>query len=41
MGGVIAAAGVAIAIWARTHIGRDWSATDALKAEHKLIRSGP
>jgi protein-S-isoprenylcysteine O-methyltransferase Ste14 len=34
-------AGMAIAIWARYHIGRYWSATVALRAGHELIRSGP
>jgi protein-S-isoprenylcysteine O-methyltransferase Ste14 len=33
--------GVAFAIWARVHIGKFWSASVALKSEHKLIRSGP
>jgi len=34
-------AGLAVAIWARYHIGRYWSAAVALREEHKLIRSGP
>lgn len=34
-------AGILLAIWARVHIGKYWSATVALKAEHRLIRSGP
>jgi protein-S-isoprenylcysteine O-methyltransferase Ste14 len=34
-------AGVAFAIWARLHIGRNWSGTVTIKADHKLIRTGP
>lgn len=34
-------AGALFAIWARAHIGKYWSASVALKAEHRLIRSGP
>jgi protein-S-isoprenylcysteine O-methyltransferase Ste14 len=37
----ITVAGIAFAIWARIHIGKFWSASVALKSEHKLIRSGP
>lgn len=33
--------GVAIAIWARAHIGEYWSARITLKEGHQLIRSGP
>jgi protein-S-isoprenylcysteine O-methyltransferase Ste14 len=34
-------AGVAFAIWARWHLGENWSGTVTLKAGHELIRSGP
>ena len=34
-------AGVAMAIWARWHLGENWSATVTLKEEHELIGSGP
>jgi protein-S-isoprenylcysteine O-methyltransferase Ste14 len=34
-------AGVAIAIWARFYIGRNWSATVTIKRDHQLIRTGP
>jgi protein-S-isoprenylcysteine O-methyltransferase Ste14 len=34
-------AGVAFAIWARWHLGENWSATVTLKEGHELIRSGP
>lgn len=33
--------GVAVAIWARWSLGRNWSAEVSLKADHQLIRSGP
>ena len=31
----------ALAAWARGHLGRNWSAAIASKAEHQLVRSGP
>jgi protein-S-isoprenylcysteine O-methyltransferase Ste14 len=34
-------AGVAFAIWARLHIGRNWSGTVTIKTDHTLIRTGP
>jgi protein-S-isoprenylcysteine O-methyltransferase Ste14 len=34
-------AGVFFAIWARSRIGKYWSATVALRANHELIRTGP
>jgi protein-S-isoprenylcysteine O-methyltransferase Ste14 len=34
-------AGIALAIWARWHLGQNWSATVTLKEGHELIRSGP
>jgi len=33
--------GIAIALWARWHLGQYWSARVALKENHKLIRTGP
>ena len=33
--------GIAIALWARWHLGQYWSARVTLKEEHKLIRTGP
>ncbi len=33
--------GTALAIWARIHLGRNWSAAPALKENHELITSGP
>ena len=34
-------AGVALAVWARVHLGRNWSGTVTVKEDHELIRSGP
>jgi len=34
-------AGVALAIWARWHLGTNWSGTVTLKEGHELIRTGP
>jgi protein-S-isoprenylcysteine O-methyltransferase Ste14 len=33
--------GIAIALWARWHLGQYWSARVTLKENHKLIRTGP
>jgi protein-S-isoprenylcysteine O-methyltransferase Ste14 len=33
--------GVALAIWARSNLGENWSATVTLTEGHELIRSGP
>ena len=41
IGAVLTIAGVALAIWARWHIGANWSGTVTLKEGHELIRSGP
>jgi protein-S-isoprenylcysteine O-methyltransferase Ste14 len=41
LGAGLTVAGVAFAIWARYHIGQYWSGSVSLKAEHKLIRTGP
>jgi protein-S-isoprenylcysteine O-methyltransferase Ste14 len=38
---VLVAAGIAIAIWARRHIGEFWSAPITLKVDHQLVQSGP
>ena len=38
---VMTAAGLAFAIWARVHLSRNWSSAVSIKAQHKLIRSGP
>jgi len=41
VGVAITCLGVAIAIWARVHIGQYWSGRITLKEDHQLIRSGP
>lgn len=41
LGAVLTAAGLGFAIWARVHLGHNWSGTVALKDEHALIRTGP
>jgi protein-S-isoprenylcysteine O-methyltransferase Ste14 len=37
----IQAAGLILAVWARQHLGRNWSGEIAIKVDHKLVRSGP
>ena len=34
-------AGIALALWARWHLGQYWSARITIKKDHKLIRTGP
>jgi protein-S-isoprenylcysteine O-methyltransferase Ste14 len=41
LGALILAAGFAFAVWARLHLGRDWSGTVRLKEDHSLVTSGP
>ena len=41
IGVVLLAGGLAFAIWARAHLGRNWSGTVTVKEGHELIRSGP
>jgi protein-S-isoprenylcysteine O-methyltransferase Ste14 len=40
-GVAVTVVGIALAIWARWHLGENWSATVTLKEGHELIRSGP
>jgi protein-S-isoprenylcysteine O-methyltransferase Ste14 len=40
-GVVLTWTGIAIALWARWHLGQYWSARVTLKEDHKLIRTGP
>jgi protein-S-isoprenylcysteine O-methyltransferase Ste14 len=41
-GGVaLIVAGFAFTVWARLVLGRNWSATVTIKADHELIQSGP
>ena len=35
------ALGLLFTVWARVHLGRNWSGTVTLKQDHELIRSGP
>jgi protein-S-isoprenylcysteine O-methyltransferase Ste14 len=41
IGVALVIAGLAFAIWARVHLGRNWSGTVTVKQGHELIRSGP
>ncbi|HLW52993.1 MAG TPA: isoprenylcysteine carboxylmethyltransferase family protein [Candidatus Angelobacter sp.] len=34
-------AGLSLAIWARRHLGRNWSGEISIKVDHELVRSGP
>ena len=40
-GVVVLVAGLVFSIWARVHIGRNWSGIVTLKQDHELIQSGP
>ncbi len=35
------AAGLGLAVWARAHLGRNWSGIVTVKKDHALIRTGP
>ena len=35
------AASIALAIWARRHLGRNWSGRIEIKMDHELVRTGP
>jgi protein-S-isoprenylcysteine O-methyltransferase Ste14 len=41
LGVVLLAAGLGIAVWARRHLGRNWSSNVVVKQDHTLIRTGP
>jgi protein-S-isoprenylcysteine O-methyltransferase Ste14 len=41
IGAVMTAAGLGLAVWARRHLGRNWSAQPSLKLDHQLIQTGP
>jgi protein-S-isoprenylcysteine O-methyltransferase Ste14 len=41
VGVVLTWIGIAIALWARWHLGQYWSARITIKEDHKLIRTGP
>jgi protein-S-isoprenylcysteine O-methyltransferase Ste14 len=40
-GVALVVAGLAFSVWARVHLGRLWSGTVTLKADHAIVRSGP
>jgi protein-S-isoprenylcysteine O-methyltransferase Ste14 len=41
VGVILTAGGLAFAIWARRHLGSNWSGEVTVKEGHELIRSGP
>jgi protein-S-isoprenylcysteine O-methyltransferase Ste14 len=41
LGIIITILGLGFAVWARLHLGRNWSARPGIKVDHKLIRTGP
>ncbi len=41
VGAVVFASGIALAIWARVHLGRNWGMPMTQKAEPELVTSGP
>lgn len=38
---IMTAAGLGFSVWARVHLGRNWSALVTVKQDHELIRTGP
>ena len=38
---LVQSAGIALAVWARRHLGRNWSAAITAKTDHTLVRTGP
>jgi protein-S-isoprenylcysteine O-methyltransferase Ste14 len=41
LGLVLVAAGLGFSVWARRHLGRNWSGSVVVKEDHLLIRTGP
>jgi protein-S-isoprenylcysteine O-methyltransferase Ste14 len=41
LGLLLVVLGLAFAVWARIHLGRNWSGTVTVKDDHELIRTGP
>ncbi len=41
IGAILLVAGLAFALWARMHLGGNWSGQVTLKEGHRLIRTGP
>lgn len=40
-GAILTVAGIALAIWARYHLGQNWSAVPIIRVDHRLVRTGP
>ena len=41
IGAAVTAAGLLFAVWARRHLGRNWSSSVTIKQGHELITTGP
>jgi protein-S-isoprenylcysteine O-methyltransferase Ste14 len=41
VGAAVMVAGLGFAVWAREHLGRNWSSSVTIKQDHELITSGP
>jgi len=41
LGALLTAAGLLFSVWARVHIGRNWSGIVTIKEDHELVTSGP
>jgi len=41
LGIIITISGLGFAVWARMHLGKNWSGRPGIKVDHKLIRTGP
>lgn len=41
LGAAVLVAGLLFAVWAREHLGRNWSRSVTIKEGHELIRTGP
>jgi protein-S-isoprenylcysteine O-methyltransferase Ste14 len=41
IGLTIEACGLLLAVWARRHLGRNWSGRITIKVDHELVKSGP
>ena len=41
LGTLVVAVGLGVTVWARRHLGRDWSSSVEVKEGHRLVRTGP
>ncbi len=41
LGAAVTIAGLLFAVWARVHLGRNWSRSVTIKQDHELINTGP